>query len=218
LLLDDSQTDQIITSNPKNYQVWQHRKCLIERLGHAANELAFTKQMIDKDSKNYHAWQHRQWIVDKFELFDNEIEYMTKLLHDDLRNNSAWNHRYFVLEKAKRLRTSLETEIDFCLSKIKLAPDNESVWNYLRGILDDSKLSDRERVNDVIEKLVSEDQRSRHLIGFQIDLLRDKYKKTGEPELKTRALDLVNQLIVKYDIVRKEYWKFISTQIQEDRA
>lgn len=198
--------------------MWQHRKCLIERLGHAANELSFTKRMIEQDSKNYHAWQHRQWVVDKFGLFGDELEYVNQLLMEDVRNNSAWNHRYFVLERSNRLAASKESEIDFCLAKIRLAPDNESVWNYLRGLLPDKELSDRERVNNLIEQLISqENNKSRHLIGFQIDLLRDKYRKSGEPELKTRALEMVNQLIVKYDPLRREYWKFISAQLQNER-
>lgn len=57
---------QVIKSNPKNYQVWHHRRVLVEMLNDASQELALTKTILDRDAKNYHAWQHRQWAIKTF--------------------------------------------------------------------------------------------------------------------------------------------------------
>ena len=46
----------VIRSHPKNYQVWEHRKNVVDYLQDPSQELLFTQQIIKKDSKNYHAW------------------------------------------------------------------------------------------------------------------------------------------------------------------
>lgn len=44
---------------PKNYQIWYHRRWLVEQLGDASSEKLLTERAIAEDSKNYHAWAHR---------------------------------------------------------------------------------------------------------------------------------------------------------------
>lgn len=36
-----------------------HRRAVVEWLGDASGELAFTQEVLDDENKNYHAWQHR---------------------------------------------------------------------------------------------------------------------------------------------------------------
>jgi protein farnesyltransferase/geranylgeranyltransferase type-1 subunit alpha len=58
-------------SNPKNYQIWQHRRSCLEKCcggevtGQA--EIDFLNEFLTSDemddAKNYHAWAHRQWVV-----------------------------------------------------------------------------------------------------------------------------------------------------------
>ena len=62
----------------KNYQLWRHRECIVEKIGSAMDELehlTFRGQSEesddvsnDIDAKNYHAWQYRQWLVQRFSL------------------------------------------------------------------------------------------------------------------------------------------------------
>lgn len=52
----------------KNYQVWHHRKVIVEWLQDASEELKFTENILIEDAKNYHAWQHRQWCIKTFKL------------------------------------------------------------------------------------------------------------------------------------------------------
>lgn len=62
--------DKIVKYNSKNYQVWYHRKVIVEWLQDASEELEFTKAILKKDAKNYHAWQHRQWCIKTFKLVE----------------------------------------------------------------------------------------------------------------------------------------------------
>lgn len=84
--------------HPKNYQIWHHRRVIVERLGDGSEELAFTAQALREDGKNYHAWAHRQWALRAFTLWEHELEFVEGLLRADHRNNSAWNQRYFVIQ------------------------------------------------------------------------------------------------------------------------
>jgi protein farnesyltransferase/geranylgeranyltransferase type-1 subunit alpha len=51
--------DSFAEENPKNYQIWYHRRAIVEQLGEAGNELAFCSKVFETDAKNYHAWAHR---------------------------------------------------------------------------------------------------------------------------------------------------------------
>lgn len=99
-LADDmALTGSIIARTAKNYQVWHHRRWLVDRLGSTCvpGELELTARQLDDDAKNYHVWSHRQWIVARFREFDREFPFIEALLEADVRNNSAWNHRWFVV-------------------------------------------------------------------------------------------------------------------------
>lgn len=66
--------------SPKNYQVWYHRRFLVDAIDGgaeaAATELKFTKAILALDSKNYHAWSHRQWVVKRFNAWDGELSFV----------------------------------------------------------------------------------------------------------------------------------------------
>lgn len=56
----------IIIDNPKNYQVWHHRRVIVEWMNEGGHELDLTEAILGMDAKNYHAWQHRQWAIKTF--------------------------------------------------------------------------------------------------------------------------------------------------------
>lgn len=70
-----------------------------------------------------------------YSLFDNELVYVDKLLAADVRNNSAWNQRFFVLKYTGLPPETLQMELHYVMNRIQIVKDNESSWNYLRGIL-----------------------------------------------------------------------------------
>ncbi|EFA82811.1 protein prenyltransferase alpha subunit [Heterostelium album PN500] len=122
-------------SDPKNYQIWNHRRYLVETYKDSSRELEFVADRLFEDAKNYHAWAHRQWVMTAFNLWDQELPFVESLLKLDHRNNSAWNQRFFVIEHKHRLPLPLpvlESEIATTLSFIRISPNNESPWSYLR--------------------------------------------------------------------------------------
>lgn len=74
------------------------------------------------------------YFINSFSLFDEELNYVDQLLNDDIRNNSAWNQRYFVHNNGTGFTDEvLKSEIKYTIDKIKIAKENESAWNFLRG-------------------------------------------------------------------------------------
>lgn len=59
----------MIEDHPKNYQVWHHRRLLVERRGQSADELRLTEIVLAQDPKNFHAWQYRRWAVRRLDLY-----------------------------------------------------------------------------------------------------------------------------------------------------
>ncbi|TAQ85606.1 hypothetical protein B7494_g6060 [Chlorociboria aeruginascens] len=154
--------NDVALDNPKNYQIWHHRHLLIDTLyplissdpksiaALAKSEIAFMTKMFDEDSKNYHVWSYRQYLVRKLDLFhDDEIKSIETLLRRDIRNNSAWAHRFFIVFSNPSYSTPskatehdpkipdeiLDREIEYATSSTYKAPQNQSPWNYLRGVL-----------------------------------------------------------------------------------
>lgn len=232
----------VIRSNPKNYQVWQHRRNIVEYLNDPSMELAFTAEILKRDSKNYHAWQYRQWVVKKYSLWENELSYIDSLLQNDCRNNSAWNQRYFFisqthdLEKLESLNY-LNDEVAFTLEKIEGCMDNESSWNYLRGlithissILSSAYVKDRYPAN-VIQfcetKLNStkEEDKSPFLTSFYVEYNLSKARELASANdaekvklLVKNSIEMLDTLVTKYDTIRVNYWKYLISKWRHEFA
>lgn len=131
--------DQFSDDNPKNYQIWYHRRAIVDTMNNASREISFCDRVLMADAKNYHCWAHRQYIVKKYCLWDGELERTDILIKEDIRNNSAWNHRWFVLVQGPVDSSNpsvLEREVQYAHSHIKDVQLNESAWNYLRGLVE----------------------------------------------------------------------------------
>ncbi|KAJ2364218.1 CAAX geranylgeranyltransferase alpha subunit [Coemansia sp. RSA 2607] len=139
----------IAAMHPKNYQPWHHRQVLVAMLLEPQQldethpvirrELSFLANAIDEDSKNFHAWSYRQWLVQRYDLWTQEESFVDAMINQDVRNNSAWNQRYFVLVRSNRDskvdEQKVRDEIEYSLEMIKRAPNNESPWSYIVGML-----------------------------------------------------------------------------------
>ena len=51
--------DIFAEDNPKNYQIWFHRRAVVEELGNGEREKEFCSKVFEVDAKNYHCWAHR---------------------------------------------------------------------------------------------------------------------------------------------------------------
>ncbi|XP_055373127.1 protein farnesyltransferase/geranylgeranyltransferase type-1 subunit alpha [Condylostylus longicornis] len=212
--------EDVIRQNPKNYQVWHHRRVIVEWLGDASNELALTETILNMDAKNYHAWQHRQWAIKTFDLYENELTFVDRLISEDIRNNSAWNQRFFVLKHLGLTPETIEREIMYTRNRIQIVKNNESSWNYLRGILkhNNGKLNEYPEVIEFCEELFNNQVKSPYLLAFLIDLYIEKYSEDEEKSSADadKVLDLCHIMATQYDIIRKKYWEYIAGKFKKE--
>lgn len=209
--------DEIAWLNPtalkhlKNYQIWHHRQTMINGIGSPAGEPDFISTMLEQDSKNYHVWSYRQWLVKRFDLFQDEEEmsWTESMIDADVRNNSAWNHRWFLVvggRNGKPLSEDLaKRELDFAKREVRKAPQNQSPWNYLKGVVRQAKLS-----TSVLKDFALEFADTRRpddiYSSHALDLLADIYaEEEGSKEEARKALNL---LATKYDPIRAHYWNY----------
>lgn len=213
---------KVILKQTKNYQVWHHRRIIVEWLQDPSKEKYLTEEALAKDPKNYHAWQHRQWAIKTFNLYDEELAYVDQLLKEDVKNNSAWNQRYFVVNNTTGFTEQiLNNEIDYTLGKIKLLIENESSWNYLRGLLvhDKKGISHNKKVADFCETLYNEGNRSPFLLAVIVDMCSEQLTYDGGDgdSIYTvmRAKELCNDLATQYDTIRAKYWVHMAETIEK---
>ncbi|KAJ3415275.1 hypothetical protein HDV05_005285 [Chytridiales sp. JEL 0842] len=206
---------KIAEENPKNYQIWHHRQIVVEQLGDASGEIAFVNSMIDLDSKNYHAWSYRQWVVRHFNLWDSELNDMNRLIEEDVRNNSAWNHRYYYFENRKEelAPEDLLSELRYSISKIRLAPNNESPWNYIRGLKKLSKtlLGDDQEVLQLAKSLNSSDNFVPQSYSYILDHLEDQIAVETDFAAKGKLVEEAAKVcahLQENDTVRARFWAF----------
>lgn len=214
----------VIEDEPKNYQVWHHRKVIVEWLHDGTHDKQLTASVLVIDSKNYHAWQHRQWVIKEFNLWDGEIEYTDTHLAMDARNNSAWNHKFYVVKETQLHKNQkwINEELARVHEYISRLTNNESSWSYLRGILMltyDSLIFHKgtlEFIEDLISKRGS---RSIHLLGFKLDVIRERVSRSEQtdPVKKSSSLKLeahdICRILIDIDKVRSRYWEYIDSNI-----
>lgn len=142
---------------------------------------------------------------------------MTELLEEDLRNNSAWNQRWFVIQHTKLVGNEdnpkavhdvIEEEIKYAQSYIDRAPNNESPFNYISGLLRGRKFADYPIVKEHAEKLYEKQlaepdaKPAPCLLGLLVDVYAQ------DEALKGKAVALCDDLAKRYDLIRQKYWNY----------
>jgi len=204
---------QMAGPNPKNYQIWYHRRAIVEKMGNADLEDQFVRGVLEVDAKNYHAWAHRQWCMATFNLFDGELEFITELLDKDVRNNSAWNQRWFTVHQSGTPVTDeiIVRELEYALSYVECAIDNESPWNYIRGYFRKRSFKDFPFVKaKCLEWKESIGGASPQLHSFLLEV----YRKEGSEDAKNKALEICSKLETELDQTRAKYWSKLKTRIE----
>lgn len=212
--------DQITLNNPKNYQIWSYRQSLLTDLLQGEPllkyELPIIEMMLNDDTKNYHVWSYRKWVVQLIGDYTNELSFTNKMIERDVYNNSAWNHRMFYLKKIGPDNMLLQEEIEYVKSKILLAPQNVSSWNYLRGLIENFNTNQLDIYNKnesfILQflsnlSLYSEESDISNLpdiqSSFALELLAHIYSLKGEKQVSKLCY---KYLSIKYDPIRKNYW------------
>ncbi|KAL7668916.1 hypothetical protein ACOME3_009598 [Neoechinorhynchus agilis] len=220
-----------ILSNPKNYQVWHHRRRLFEWLHYIPlDEEKFLNVAFDAEPKNYHAWQYRHWLCRMTTTTNwvGEHAFTDRMIHFDVRNNSAWNHRFFVLEqqyqeasdsKNDERNNLVSRELRFALASIRQCSNNESAYNYLRGILErfDSNHVDLEMVNNYFEQMNVDERLS---LEMKLFLSRDRYLRESKKgndcyEQLVRDIDGFISKLIEIDPIRTNYWMYVADSMKK---
>ena len=229
---------ELIMDSPKNYQVWYHRQAIVSLLNDPSQELAFTEAAFateGSDYKNYHCWSHRQWAMAKYTLFESAkgggLDLCDRLLDADPRNNSAWSHRFFVRKHTSGFTDEVvQDEVTYCLARLARAPNNESAWNYLKGVVrvtpaaDDgadveekkkkkNKLGDYPEIKALCLRLSESGVPSVYVLGCLIDVYEEEVLAAAAgadnaDEARAAACELCERLGTKIDEVRARYWAY----------
>ncbi|KAF4977680.1 hypothetical protein FZEAL_5820 [Fusarium zealandicum] len=236
--------NEVALANLKNYQIWNHRQLLMDYYHPsiedddatvrklARSETTFITTMLAEDAKNYHVWSYRQYLVSKLSMWTmSELLSTQNHIEEDVRNNSAWSHRFYLVfsdptsstrgsgptEADPRIPAdTLDREIKYAKDKIELAPQNQSAWNYLFGVLAKGARP-LSSVKEFAEGFVSalgedaEDVRSSHALDFLAKMYDDE-------EDREKAELCLRRLGEKWDPVREGYWKYRATLLKSGGA
>ena len=218
------------------------RAAAVEKL--ARSEVAFLTRMLDADTKNYHVWSYRQRLVGKLGLWPSnaplgpdELAATMKLIEADVRNNSAWSHRFYLVFSDPAICTGelsalvadpkvpadvIDCELELAKQHIRKAPQNQSGWNYMRGVLAKGGRRFEELVPFALEfvelgggvKGEDDDDKKEDVVrsSHALELLADHFEQKGD---RTEAFRYWDLLIGKWDAVRAGYWQYRKKQIGE---
>lgn len=202
----------------------------------ATSEQDFLEQILAADTKNYHVWSYRQYMVPKLHVFgDTELAAAAELIDEDVRNNSAWAHRFFVVfsdpaqtsvtaDGPKLLATEhdpkvpteiLDREVAYAQEKILLAPQNQSPWNYLRGVLVKGGRGVG-TVEDFVGQFVSElgdEEKEKVTSTHGLELWAEICAEKGDVKTADLALQRLGE---KWDRIRLGYWQWKRQTLKEE--
>lgn len=185
----------VIVRSAKNYQAWEYRRHAALLCGNEPKvEIEFADVVLEDDAKNYHAWSHRAWIVRHFAFTDGELASTEWYIRADVRNNSAWNHRWVVLCTGEKKRDILE-EVAFVQCMIRLARNNEAVWEYARAL---TKFTETETIRELAREVIKEDATCVYALRIIVLL--------GGQEESSEVADACT-VLCEVDSIRKRYWE-----------
>lgn len=204
---DRAWLDRMAEENPKNYQLWYHRRWIVDMLQDPSKELAFTAEVLQQDGKNYHAWAHRQWVLERYGLWEGELAWIDTVLLEDRRNNSAWNQRYFVLSKTKDLQAVevRAAEIEYAWGWIRKSPNNQSPWSYLSAMIG---RGDVDREFPTLRKELEEAAAKYVTCPHALSVLIDVYQKDNTHESLQKAIAHCDALIERLAPIHEKYWTY----------
>lgn len=209
--------DEVTLNNPKNYQIWSYKEAVLKNHPSPSckRELPILQLMLDDDTKNYHVWSFRKWCILFFGDFTHELAYTEMLLERDVYNNSAWTHRMFVLKYTSPSNDHLLEEIEFVKAKIKLVPQNVSVWTYLRGLYENFfNANYDDRIVQFTKNFTHgvEDEQAEMNVNvevessFALEFLAHVYTLRGGAMIP-KAIQAYKGLATRYDPIRKNMWE-----------
>lgn len=228
---------RMFAQDAKNYHVWSYRQWLVRHFALWDTELPYIDDLLRDDVRNNSAWNHRWFVV----FCRNADPATYSIVKDEVPSKATATSTPAAAaaagggggEKEGETTSSSSLEIDpeiidreiaYAKSAIQLAPQNQSSWTYLRGILrrrashpnssssdsdsgSNSKfLSPLKTFAEGFADLTREDEiRSSHALDFLADAYAEEEEVEGGKERAGRALEL---LATRFDPIRRNYWNY----------
>lgn len=140
----------MIKYNSKNYQVWHHRKIIVEWLQDSSEELAFIETVLCKDAKNYHAWQHRQWCIQTFKQVHLYILYVYKIY--------VYSNIFFIMTETKCVSniynygcSLYDKELEYVEQLLNDDVRNNSAWNQRYFVISNTTKFEQEVIDREVD-------------------------------------------------------------------
>ena len=190
-------TDNVIKTNLKSYQCWQHRKWVLRNMKKKPNDLNYLRQRLYEDTRNFHAWSYAIWLGEFYRMYDEVLNLTTEFIDLDKTNSSAWNARITLFKESKK---DLNEELIFTFTKITVDGGNESCCNHIRAIIAiESELISIsiKKTREFLEKFPND----KSMLILLLHLL-DKINDYSEHEK-------ICSHLIKIDSLRKRYWKLV---------
>jgi protein farnesyltransferase/geranylgeranyltransferase type-1 subunit alpha len=109
------------------------------------------------------------------------------------------------------------TDHRFAQQAIRKAPQNQSPWNYLRGITTAAKLPISSQL-DFVTEFANVDSEHEDAVrsSHALDLLAEIY--AAEDKQSGKAVKAYDLLASKYDPIRANYWAYLKEQLSEGQV
>lgn len=210
----------ILSEDTKNYHVWSYRQYLVRKLGYwVDDERKSMEAFIRQDVRNNSAWSHRFFLVfsDPNNSSNRSQADKDKDEKDDKPSSLEASVGELNISHDPEVPAAIvDREIAYAQEQILKASQNESPWNYLRGVLTKGGRP-LASIEEFAQQFVtgvggsegdsgSEEVKSTHAM----DLLASVYEEKGD---KAQAGVYLQRLAEKWDPIRAGYWQYRKQQL-----
>lgn len=204
---------RMFNQDAKNYHVWSYRHWLVRHFSLWDSELPYIESLLQEDVRNNSAWNHRWFVVfcrytdpavHSIKDLNNEpaaVATATALAGGDTEAIGTGN------KKIKIDPAIIEREIEYAKQAIRIAPQNQSPWNYLRGVLRNQGQG-LEVLKDFAESFADVSREDEVRSSHALDFLADVYAAEEEVQGRERAAAALELLARRFDPIRRNYWNY----------
>lgn len=198
----------MLSKDAKNYHVWSYRQWLVRHFSLWDSELPLIEEFLRDDVRNNSAWNHR-WFLIFGRVMDPAADSIVTATRSAKKEGGQHDGGGGAPPPKNQFQKNIDPsiiqrEITYAQTAIRLAPQNPSPWNYLRGVLTarGKGLSDLAPFAEEFSTVEREDDvRSTHALDF----LADCYTERKEVERAGKALEMLAR---RYDPIRRNYWNY----------